>query len=111
MKLPLALCLLLAAPAQAQDPGEEMQARLDACLGGIDLDAIATRSEAFASARGYEARVAAFCAAGDEAGATAYARELQDEFYAQDADTTRMRDCFVEVFGEQAVAVEAVCDE
>jgi hypothetical protein len=110
MKLPPLAALLLAAPALAQDPGADIQARLDACLGAVDVDAIGARAEAFAAERGYEARVAELCAAGDDAGALAYARQVEDAFYAGDSDAARMRACLVEVLGEDAVAVEAVCD-
>lgn len=108
MKPVLALVLLLAGPALAQD---EMQARLEACLGAIDLDAVGARAEAFAAARDYEARVAGLCAAGDEAGARAFATEVEQAFYAQDPEATRMRACLVEALGEDAIATGVVCDD
>lgn len=111
MKLALALGLLLAAPALAQDAGADIEARLDACLGAIDTDAIGARAAAFAAARGDEARVAALCAAGDEAGALAVVRAMEDAFYAQDPEAARFRGCLVEVLGEDAIATGTACDE
>lgn len=110
MKLALALGLLLAAPALAQDAGADIEARLDACLGAIDTDAIGAR-RGFAAARDYEARVAALCAAGDEAGALAVVRAMEDAFYAQDPEAARFRGCLVEVLGEDAIATGTACDE
>jgi hypothetical protein len=108
MKLLLALSLLLAAPALAQD---DIEARFDACIGGIDVDAVGARAEAFAAARGYEARVAELCAAGDVAGATAFKKELEAAFYAGDPDAARMRACLADVLGEDALAGEGACEE
>ena len=110
MKHPLALCLLLATPALAQDPGAEIEARLDACLGGIDVDAVGARAEAFAAALDHEALVAALCAAGDDAGATVFTKEVEDAFYTGDPDAARMRACLVEALGEEALTADAACD-
>ena len=105
MKLFPALCLLLAAPAFAQDPGEAAEA----CLADIDSEAVGVRAEAFMTARDAEARVDALCAAGDAAGAAALAEEVTEAFYAGDAEAARMRACIVAAFGEEAVAIGDVC--
>jgi len=109
MKLPLVLCLCLAAPAMAQDV-DPVIAQLEACIGDIDTDAIATRAEAFMAARDAEARVDALCAAGDAAGAVAFAEEVMEAFYAGDPEAARMRACIVEAFGEDEAAVSDVCE-
>jgi hypothetical protein len=101
--------LLLAAPALAQDPGSEE--RMNACLAGIDVDAIGVRAEAFAEARGYDARVAALCAAGDRDGAAAFAAKVEADFYARDADAARMRGCIADVLGHDDFQAGHVCDE
>jgi hypothetical protein len=59
----------------------------------------------------YEARLAAFCAAGDLAGATEFTRGLEDAFYASDPEAAKMRVCMVEVLGEEAVRNDPDCDE
>jgi hypothetical protein len=108
MKHALLLSLLLAAPALAQG---DIEARLSACMGPIDTDAIGARAEAFGAERDYEARLAALCAAGDEAGALAFSRETEGAFYAGDPEAARMRACLVEVLGEAAVATDTACEE
>lgn len=107
MKLFLAACLILAAPAVAQDL-DAASAKLEACLGDLDIDAVADRAETF-MADG-QARVDALCAAGDAAGADAVAREVGEAFYAADPDAARMRACIAEAFGPDEVAIENVCD-
>jgi hypothetical protein len=109
LRLTFAL-LLLAAPALAQDPAA-IEARMNACLAGVDLDAIGVRAEAFADARGYDARVAELCAAGDRDGAAAFAAKVEADFYARDADAARMRGCVAEALGHDDFRAGHVCDE
>jgi hypothetical protein len=108
MRLTSAL-LLLATPAAAQDPG--IEERMNACLAGIDVDAIGVRAEAFAAARGYDARVAEFCGAGDRDGAAAFAAKVEADFYARDAEAARMRGCVAEALGHDDFDTAHVCDE
>ena len=104
-----ALVLLLAAPAAAQDE-DDISARLEACSAGIDPEAVGARADAFAATRGYEARVAELCAAGDRDGAAAFAAEVEADFYARDADAARMRACLIEALGRADFGAH-VCDE
>jgi hypothetical protein len=105
----LLLALLAAPPAAvAQDPAD-LEARFDACAAGLDLDAIGSRAEAFTAERGYEARLAELCAAGDTAAAADFAAELEAEFYAQDPEAARMRACLVEILGEERLRGEDPC--
>lgn len=106
MKRAAILCWLLAIPAFAQD---DMEAQLEACFAGADLDAVGARADAFAAARDVEARVAALCAAGDAAGALAFVRDVEADFYAGDAEAARMRACLVDALGEEAVATNEAC--
>jgi hypothetical protein len=108
MRLTFAL-LLLAAPAAAQDPG--IDERLNACMAGLDPDAIGVRAEAFADARGYDARVAELCGAGDRDGAAAFAAKIEADFYAQDAEAARMRGCVAEALGHDDFQARHVCDD
>jgi hypothetical protein len=102
--------LLLAGPAAAQDPSG-IEARMNACMAGLDLDAIDLRAEAFAAGRDYEARIAELCAAGDHGAALAFAREVEAAFYAGDPEAARLRACIAEVAGEPEVTAEVLCDE
>lgn len=107
----LALLGLLATPVLAQSPAEDIGARLEACLGGLDLEVVGARAEAFAAAHDYEARVAGLCAAGDEDGATEFARGVEDAFYASDPDAARMRACMLDALGQAAMPSEAACGD
>jgi hypothetical protein len=99
---PILLLLLLAAPALAQDPNA-LARELEACTAGVDLEAVGTRAGAYAAAEDYEARVAALCTAGDTAGAIALAREVQADFYAQDAEAAGIFACLSDVLGPEAL--------
>jgi hypothetical protein len=98
MRRALPLLVLLATPGLAQEGG--LEAQLEACVAGMDMEAIGERAEAFAEARDYDARIAALCAAGDHAGADAYATETAAAFYAGDAEAGRARDCMADLLGE-----------
>jgi hypothetical protein len=110
MRTTLAL-LLLAAPALAQDPAAEIEARMNACMAGLDVRAISARAEAWAAERDYEARVAALCESGDAAAAEAYADEVQAGFYAQDPEAARLFACLTDVLGPDALDPGAVCEQ
>jgi hypothetical protein len=103
--------LLLAAPALAQDPAADMEARMNACMAGLDIQAISARAEAWAAERDYEARVAALCESGDTEAAEAYADEVQSSFYAQDPEADRLFACLTDVLGAEALDPGAVCEQ
>ena len=111
MTLPQAavLCLLLAGPALAQDAAEDIATRMEACMAGVDLDALAARAEAFSDAQDYQARLDALCAAGDPEGAAAYAAGAEESFYAADPDAATLHACLTDIVGEDSADAEDVC--
>ena len=103
MRLALAF-LLLAAPAVAQQrTPEEIQAQVEACTAGVDVQAVTARAEAWAAEAGFEAKVAALCTT-DASAAVAFAEETQDAFYAQDAEAATLRACLETALGPVALS-------
>lgn len=108
MRLALAF-LLLAAPAVAQQrTPEEIQAQVEACTAGVDVQAVTARAEAWAAKAGFEARVAELCESDPEA-AVAFAAETQDGFYGQDPEAATLRDCLEAALGADALSPGNVC--
>lgn len=107
MRLALVL-LALAAPAAALAQDVE---KLEACIEGVDMEALGDRILAFTDTRGVEARVAGL-GAGDRDAAAAYAREVEAEFYAQDPETSALRACLEEAgyFAALERMAPHVCD-
>jgi hypothetical protein len=106
--------LALAVPVDAgaqQRSAEEIQAQIEACTEGVDVAAVTARAEKWAADAGYEAKVAALCAADDGDGAAAYAEETQAAFYAQDAEAEKLRACMAGVLGEEAMSPGDVCEQ
>ena len=87
-RLPAAVALLLATPALAGDKAE-IELRMNACVAGIDVDAIGQRAEAFTAAD-YQARVDELCA-GDPEGAKMHA--CLTDIVGANADTTADEIC------------------
>ena len=104
-----AVALLLVVGAQVFGQEADLEAQLEACVSGVDLEAIGRRAAAFAEAKGYDARVSVLCGAGDLEGAAAFAAEVEDEFYAQDAEAARVRACMTALIGEEDPG--SPCDE
>ena len=108
---PLSLALLLAAPAFAQEQGD-IEARMNSCMAGIDMDALSRRAEGFAAAHDYQARVDELCAAGDNEGAFAFADGVEKAFYASDAEGAKMKACLNDILGSDISATpDDICDQ
>ena len=106
-RLPAAVALLLATPALAGDKAE-IESRMNACVAGIDVDAIGQRAEAFTAAD-YQARVDELCAGDPEAAPSS--PRVEDAFYPH-PEGAKMHACLTDIVGANAdTTADEICEQ